>query len=54
MDHRKEHANRLKDAYVQVVMDRNTPIEPGQGRDLTTPPGASLGKKTPTFYDTLS
>ena len=50
MDHRKEHAEDLKDAYVQTLMEENKPKEPGQSRDLTTPPGASIGPHTRTGY----
>lgn len=50
MNQQKEHAKALKDAYVQVVMDRNKPVDPGMSRDLTTPPGASIGPHTRTGY----
>jgi len=49
--HTPDHkAHALKNAYVQKLMGRNTPEEPGMSRDLTTPPGASIGPHTRNQY----
>ena len=64
MKKQQKHANALKNAYVQALTDPrpgtpgaigtrpNKPGFPGEGRDLTTPPGATLPPHTRNPYNT--